>query len=281
MSVGTLTLRWPGILIEVLDIAAVLTACSDSPKPEEDTATICGDSGAWEEYEAFCSEATQEELDDYEDYTNGEVSTFYTGLIERMESLDPPGEIADWHDRVLAGWTAMKKLNDAEPQDAIFDPFILFSDSEILFLFGEVEEAFNEIPADVRERLATAGCTDDADSEPIGQGESDMSQPDATATADSGPTSTVLLDLMLPGVDGIELTKTVPELSDVPVIFLSAYGRDQIIARALEAGASGLSQTAAAISTLAATSRALPAIPRPSVDGSPIERTRRFLNTLG
>ena len=47
----------------------------------------------------------------------------------------------------------------------------------------------------------------------------------------------VLLDLMLPGVDGIELMKTVPELSDVPVIFLSAYGRDQIIARALEAGA--------------------------------------------
>ena len=47
----------------------------------------------------------------------------------------------------------------------------------------------------------------------------------------------VLLDLMLPGTDGIELMKTVPELSDVPVIFLSAYGRDQIIARALEAGA--------------------------------------------
>ncbi len=43
--------------------------------------------------------------------------------------------------------------------------------------------------------------------------------------------------LVLPGVDGIELMKTVPELSDVPVIFLSAYGRDQIIAPALEAGA--------------------------------------------
>ena len=47
----------------------------------------------------------------------------------------------------------------------------------------------------------------------------------------------VLLDLMLPGTGGIELMKTVPELSDAPVIFLSAYGRDQIIARALEAGA--------------------------------------------
>ena len=47
----------------------------------------------------------------------------------------------------------------------------------------------------------------------------------------------VLLDLMLPGADGIELMESIPELSDVPVIFLSAYGRDQIVARALEAGA--------------------------------------------
>ena len=47
----------------------------------------------------------------------------------------------------------------------------------------------------------------------------------------------VLLDLVLPGVDGIELMRTVPQLSEVPVIFLSACGRDQIIARALEAGA--------------------------------------------
>ena len=47
----------------------------------------------------------------------------------------------------------------------------------------------------------------------------------------------VLLDLMLPGVDGIELMERLPELAHVPVIFLSAYGRDEIIVRALEAGA--------------------------------------------
>ena len=43
--------------------------------------------------------------------------------------------------------------------------------------------------------------------------------------------------LMLPGTDGVELMEIVPELAEVPVIFLSAYGRDQVIARALEAGA--------------------------------------------
>ena len=47
----------------------------------------------------------------------------------------------------------------------------------------------------------------------------------------------VLLDLMLPGTDGIELMERVPGLAEVPVIFLSAYGRDQIVARALQAGA--------------------------------------------
>ncbi len=47
----------------------------------------------------------------------------------------------------------------------------------------------------------------------------------------------VLLDLMLPGADGIELMQRIPELGDLPVIFISGYGRDETVARALEAGA--------------------------------------------
>ena len=47
----------------------------------------------------------------------------------------------------------------------------------------------------------------------------------------------VLLDLMLSGTDGIELMERVPELADQPVIFISGYGRDETIARALETGA--------------------------------------------
>ena len=48
----------------------------------------------------------------------------------------------------------------------------------------------------------------------------------------------VLLDLMLPGTDGIELMESVPELADLPVVFISGYGRDETVARALESGAS-------------------------------------------
>ena len=47
----------------------------------------------------------------------------------------------------------------------------------------------------------------------------------------------VLLDLMLPDADGIELMRTVPQLADQPVIFISAYGRDKTIAKALASGA--------------------------------------------
>ena len=47
----------------------------------------------------------------------------------------------------------------------------------------------------------------------------------------------VLLDLVLPGTDGIELLERLPELEHLPVIFISAYGRDETIARALETGA--------------------------------------------
>ena len=47
----------------------------------------------------------------------------------------------------------------------------------------------------------------------------------------------VLLDLMLPGTDGIELMGDILNMADVPVIFLSAYGQEEIIARAFENGA--------------------------------------------
>ncbi|MDE2742265.1 MAG: ATP-binding protein [Gemmatimonadota bacterium] len=48
----------------------------------------------------------------------------------------------------------------------------------------------------------------------------------------------VLLDLVLPGTDGITLMENILGIADVPIIFVSAYGKDQIIAEAFEKGAS-------------------------------------------
>ena len=47
----------------------------------------------------------------------------------------------------------------------------------------------------------------------------------------------VLLDLMLPGSDGIELMQDILKTADVPVIFVSVYGQDDIVARAFDMGA--------------------------------------------
>ncbi|MDE0282060.1 MAG: response regulator, partial [Gammaproteobacteria bacterium] len=78
----------------------------------------------------------------------------------------------------------------------------------------------------VRDALAAAGYT------PLVTGD-----PEEVAALIHGKRPRlVLLDLMLPGTDGVELMETVPGLADLPVIFISAYGRDETIARALESG---------------------------------------------
>ncbi|MCY4411768.1 MAG: ATP-binding protein, partial [Caldilineaceae bacterium] len=47
----------------------------------------------------------------------------------------------------------------------------------------------------------------------------------------------VLLDMMLPGVDGIDLMREILEKTALPVIFLSAYGQENVIAKAFDTGA--------------------------------------------
>ncbi len=47
----------------------------------------------------------------------------------------------------------------------------------------------------------------------------------------------VLLDLSLPGRNGIQLMEDIPAMRDVPVVFLSGYGQEESVASALEKGA--------------------------------------------
>ena len=79
----------------------------------------------------------------------------------------------------------------------------------------------------VRDTLAAAGYA------PAVTGEAQ----EVPRLLDTKKPALVLLDLMLPGTDGIALMESLPALAERPVIFISAYGRDETIARALEAGA--------------------------------------------
>ena len=47
----------------------------------------------------------------------------------------------------------------------------------------------------------------------------------------------VLLDLMLPGCDGVDLMRGILAITEVPVIFVSAYGQEENVTRALDMGA--------------------------------------------
>ena len=47
-----------------------------------------------------------------------------------------------------------------------------------------------------------------------------------------------LLDVMLPGYNGIDLMKDIFSIADVPVVFLSAYGQHETISNAFDSGAS-------------------------------------------
>ena len=79
----------------------------------------------------------------------------------------------------------------------------------------------------VRNTLSDAGYT------PIVTGDPD----EALQLIEREKPHLILLDMVLPGTDGIELMKRIPEITDAPVIFLSGHGGDQIVARAFEAGA--------------------------------------------
>ena len=47
----------------------------------------------------------------------------------------------------------------------------------------------------------------------------------------------VLLDMLLPGADGMELMKEIAERTEAPVVFLSVHGQEQLVVRALDEGA--------------------------------------------
>ena len=79
----------------------------------------------------------------------------------------------------------------------------------------------------VRDALTNAGYV------PVVTGDPE----EALSLVEANDPHLVLLDLMLPGTDGIELMRGILDMADVPVIFLSAYGQEETVARAFENGA--------------------------------------------
>ena len=118
----------------------------------------------------------------------------------------------------------------------------------VTFTLPAADEEEEAPPARPRRRGRTPVLVVDDDPHALRQARDALAQagyaPAATAEPANIPRlletkrpALAVLDLVLPGADGIELMRTLPGLADLPVIFVSAYGEGDTVARALEAGA--------------------------------------------
>src|SRR3970040_2920397 len=60
---------------------------------------------------------------------------------------------------------------------------------------------------------------------------------DGIETCKKSPPDVVILDLLMPEMDGWEVCRRIRDFSDVPILILSALGSPGSVARALDAGA--------------------------------------------
>jgi len=90
---------------------------------------------------------------------------------------------------------------------------------------------------------------------------------DAIAIFQSTPADVVLIDIMLPGIDGFELCRTLRKLSDVPIVMVTARVDTHDVVAGLEAGADDYLTKPFAPKELSARIRALLRRVRPSAPG--------------
>lgn len=89
----------------------------------------------------------------------------------------------------------------------------------------------------------------------------------AIAIFESTPADVVLIDIMLPGIDGFELCRTIRKLSDVPIVMVTARVDTHDVVAGLEAGADDYLTKPFAPKELSARIRALLRRVRPSAPG--------------
>jgi len=111
---------------------------------------------------------------------------------------------------------------------------------------------------------------------------------EALEAASSHPPHAAVIDLVLPGVDGIEVTRRLREWSDMAIIVLSAIGEEEAKVRALHAGADDYvtkpffpDELVARLGAALRRSDPEPAEPVVSVDGLEVDLAARVVRRDG
>ena len=92
---------------------------------------------------------------------------------------------------------------------------------------------------------------------------------DAIVGFDRAPTDVVLIDIMLPGIDGFEVCRSIRRRSDVPIIMVTARADTHDVVAGLEAGADDYMTKPLQPKELSARIRALLRRARPTQPGNP------------
>jgi DNA-binding response OmpR family regulator len=92
---------------------------------------------------------------------------------------------------------------------------------------------------------------------------------DAISRFGREPTDVVLIDIMLPGIDGFEVCRSIRRVSDVPIIMVTARADTHDVVAGLEAGADDYLTKPFAPKELSARIRALLRRARPTTPGNP------------
>ena len=133
-----------------------------------------GDQASLDEYLEICREIESGALDSGESNFLEGLSVTLEDATEQLESVEPPAEVAAWHDAVLAYQLAVKEsIGDyteaGEGQSE--DEYIFNTLFPLASEYGPaIDAAISDMDADVRERMITAGCLGDeeTDSEDAG-----------------------------------------------------------------------------------------------------------------
>jgi two-component system OmpR family response regulator len=103
--------------------------------------------------------------------------------------------------------------------------------------------------------------------------------PEMWRALEAGPVDLILLDVMLPGTNGLDLCRTIRKQSDVPIIFISAKGSETDRVIGLEIGADDYLAKPFGTRELVARVRAV--LRRHALDKAPIERDEGVLTFEG
>ncbi len=130
-------------------------APTDTPIP---TPPPTATASSFVEYLSVCGE-----LSDHvgEPATYGEFSESVAGIIDTMSPVNPPAEVADWHNLNLEIAHALKPLVDAQPEGEEIGLEFFALAAEFSDLQQRLEVAEEELSVEVRRQMVEAGCLED------------------------------------------------------------------------------------------------------------------------